>query len=721
MKSIIHPQRARTRLPGFLATTALLIATSVSLHATLPTPLVQLHFDEGAGTTTTNVGSLGGSAVFVQNSGFPEFTNLVATGVFTPGANTASVDFGDLGASHGAEQVNLTTDPSIVPDGTLGTNISGSFTLCGWVNARSMQTGYGGNRLLCALPSAWGSGGFDLVYNGDGSLQFAINTFADDGGVQSSTGKITASPSLDSANWVFFAVTFDPSLANNNVKFYFGNSTNLSTLDSQITYKSGQSVYTPGTLTVGNVGQGTWFWNDTGVSRALRGAIDEAQVYGRALTLAEVQEAQTGGAAPLVPATIAAQPTSLTVFEGQPATFSVGTSGSGPIAFQWQTNGVNVTDATNSSITFSSATTNMNGFVFRVSVANPVTSTFWSSNATLTVLPENGLKFFSSLSGNPANDAGNLLGNGVFTLADGYPTLSTNVPNGAFAPTNNFGSVDFGVFTNYATQSGGRAINYTNFLGNGNTMGPMTAFTICGWVNCASPDIGSGGNRIAYCLNGQNYGFDLVVATNGFDSNAFLKLGVNEWPDNTPAISSSSITIDPSESAANWVFFAVTYDGSLTSQNISFYFGNGSQAASLNWTTDYNKGPIQQSGILGLGNANKNIWFSGGQGTMGDVRSFRGLIDEVHVYNKVLTLEEIQASQIAPAVGVAASPTLNAKLLGNQIALSWVSTASFQLHSRTNLTTGTWENVGTAPTVNGATNTVQLPTTSPAQFFRLSQ
>ena len=176
------------------------------------------------------------------------------------------------------------------------------------------------------------------------------------------------------------------------------------------------------------------------------------------------------------------------------------------------------------------------------------------------------------------------------------------------------------MFTNYATQSGGRTINYTNFVGNGNTMGPMTAFTICGWINCASPDMGSGGNRIAYCLNGQNYGFDLVLATNGFDANAFLKLGVNEWPDNTPAISSSSITIDPTKSATNWVFFAVTYDGSLTSQNISFYFGNGSQAASLNWTTDYNKGPIQQSGILGIGNANQNIWFAGGQGTMGDAR-----------------------------------------------------------------------------------------------------
>lgn len=721
MKSLTHHQCARTRLPGFLATTALLIATSVSLHATLPTPLVKLRFNDGSGTTATNVGSLGGSAVFVQNGSVPEFTNLVASGIFTPGANTGSVDFGDLGASHGAEQVNLTTDLSVVPDGTLGTNISASFTLCGWVNARSLTTGYGGNRLLCALPSAWGSGGFDLVYNGDGSLQFAINTFSDDGGVKSSSGKITASATLDSANWVFFAVTFDPSLANNNVKFYFGNSTNLSTLDSQFNYKSGQSVYTPSTLTVGNVGPGTWFWNDTGVSRALRGAIDEVQVYGTALSLAQVQEAQTGGAAPLVPATITAQPSNLTVFEGQPATFSVGTSGSGPMTFQWQTNGVNVTDATNSSITFSSTTTNMSGTVLRVSVANPVTSAFWSSNATLTVLPENGLKFFSSLSGNPANDAGNLLGNGIFTVVDGYPATSTKVPTGAFAPSNNVGSVDFGVFTNYATQSGGRAINYTNFVGNGNTMGPMTAFTICGWVNCASPDMGSGGNRIAYSLNGQNYGFDLVVATNGIDANAFLKLGVNEWPDNTPAISSSSITIDPSESASNWVFFAVSYDGSLTSQNISFYFGNGTQAAALNWTTDYNKGPIQQSGILGIGNANQNIWFAGGQGTMGDVRSFRGLIDEVKVYNRVLTLEEIQAAQIAPAVGVVASPTLNAKLQGNQIALSWVSAASFQLQSRTSLTSGSWSNVGTAPTINGTTNTVQLPTTSPAQFFRLSQ
>ena len=715
MKKTITLQRARLQICWLALTAGWLVSTT--LDAALPNPLVKLSFSESAGTTTTNTGTLGGSAVFVQNSGYPAFTNLVATGAYSPGANIASGDFGDLGASHGAEQINLTADTNIVSDGTLGTNLSGSFTLCGWINARSLTTGWGGNRILCALPSAWGSGGFDLVYNGDGSLQFAINTFADDGGVKSSLGKITADPTAGAANWVFFAVSFDPGLANNNLNFYFGNATNLATLDSQATYKSGNSVYTPGMLTVGNVGPGTWFWNDTSNSRAMRGAIDEVQVFNYALSLSEVQEAQCGGVAPPVAATISAQPSNLTVFEGQPATFTVGVSGSAPITFQWQTNNVDVPDATNASIVFSTAATNLSGITLRASVANPITTAFWSSNVMLTVLPEDGVKVFTSLSATPANNAGNLQGYGTFTVSDGYPCLSTNVPSGPFAPTNNAGSVDFGVFTNYAenypNQSGGRAVNFTNFIGNGATMGYMAAFTICGWVNCADLEVGSGGNRIAYCLDQQNHGFDLVHTTGGS-----LKLGVNEWPDFTPVISSAMITADPAEAAANWVFFAVTYDGTLPNQNVTFYFGNADQAAQADVTADYNKGPILQSGILGIGNANATTWFAGGTGTNG-VRSFRGLIDELHVLNKALTLEEIQAIQLAPAtVPVALPPTLSATSQGNEIVISWTS-GNFQLQSRAALNSGTWANVSNVPTVIGTTSTVSLSATNPAQFFRL--
>jgi hypothetical protein len=713
MTTTMTPQRVHLQVCRFALAAALLVATA--LHAALPNPLVKLRFSEGSGTATTNTGTLGGSAVFVQNSGYPQFTNLVATGAYSPGANTSSVDFGDLGASHGAEQVNLTTDTNLISDGTLGTNLSGSFTLCGWINVRILNTGWGGNRILCALPSAWGSGGFDLVYNGDGSLQFAINTFADDGGVKSSSGKITADPAAGTANWVFFGVTFDPSLSNNNLKFYFGQATNLASLDSQANYKSGNSVYTPGKLTVGNVGPGTWFWNDTGNSRALRGAVDEVQVFNYALSLSELQEAQCGGVAPPVAVTITAQPSSLTVFEGQPATFTVGVSGSAPISFRWQTNNVTVPDATNAGIVFSSANTNLNGIVLRVSVANPITTAFWSSNVTLTVLPEDGLKVFTSLSASPANNAGNLQGYGTFNVRNGYPCLSTNVPSGPFAPTNNAGSVDFGVFTNYSenypNQAGGRAINFANLIGNGATMGYMAAFTICGWLNCADLEVGSGGNRIAYCLDQQNHGFDLVHTIGGS-----LKLGVNEWPDYTPVISSAMITADPAEGAPNWVFFAVTYDGTLPNQNVTFYFGNADQPAQTDVTADYNKGPILQSGILGIGNANATTWFAGDAGTNG-VRSFRGLIDELHVFNKVLTLEQIQAVQMAPAA--VPPPQLSASLQNGKIAIRWVSSGNFQLQSRSAANMGPWANVTNQPTVGGNTHTVTLGVTNPAQFYRL--
>ena len=685
-----------------LACAALLLLAS-SLHAAVPTPLIKLQFSEGAGTTATNSGWLGGSAVFVQNTGFPQFTNAIATGAYTPAGNKSSVDFGDLGAAHGAEQVTLTTDTTLVPDGTLGTNLSGSFTLCGWINRRSAANAYGGSRILNAMPGNWGSGGFDLVYNQNGSLQFAINTFADDGGVTSSPGRITVDPTAGTTNWVFFAVTFDPALPNNNVKFFFGSPTNLVTLDTQFTYKSGNTVYTPGTLTIGNVGQNSWFWNETsatgGNSRALRGMVDELQVFATALRLSEVQQVQCGGVTPPVPATITAQPVNLTVFEGQPAIFSVGVSGSAPIDFQWQTNGVNVPGETNSAIVFPGATTNLSGIALRVSVANPLSAVLWSSNAALTVLPENGIKVFTSLSSNPANNAGNLQGAGAFTVADGYPRISTNVPAGPFAPTNNFGSADFGVFTNfdgdYANQSGGRAINFANFNGNDATMGYMAALTICGWINCADLHIGSGGNRIVYALDTQNHGFDLV-----HDAGGALKLGINEWPDFVPAVSSAMITADPAGGTNNWVFFAVTYDGTQSSQNVSFYFGNGDLPAQPDVVQNYNKGPILQSGILGIGNANATTWFAGGTGTNG-VRSFRGLIDEIHIFNQVLSVDEIQAVQTAGET--VASPVLNSTMHDGKVVISWATGGNFQLQSRFAVNTGTWANVAEVPVVSGYT------------------
>jgi hypothetical protein len=425
-----------------------------------------------------------------------------------------------------------------------------------------------------------------------------------------------------------------------------------------------------------------------------------------------------------VPVAITTQPTSQTVFAGQAATFTVASAGYPLPTFQWMTNGVSVAGATNKTYTVFSATTNMSGIFVTVLVSNTFPSSALSTNnVTLTVVPASGsIMAFTSLSASPTANAGYLQGYGTFTIANGYPAVSANVPSGPDAPSGNSASVDFGTFTNYATQGGGRAINFANTIdasgapvGN---LGGFGAFTACGWVNCASIDQGYGGNRIVFCGDGSgSIGFDVTTYLDPF-SNVGIKLGVNGYSDSGGNPQSSGlITVDPANGSANWVFFAVTYDGTLTSQNVSFYFGNGATPAALDWTTDYNKGPIAKSGMLSIGNANQNTWFANGSGSAGDVRSFRGMIDEVHVYNKVLTLEEIQAAQVAPAstnvVVIAPTPVpLNISSSGANVILNWTDpTGLFRLAAGTNVTGITNVVSTTSPYTN--------PVSGSQSFFRL--
>ena len=61
-------------------------------------------------------------------------------------------------------------------DGTLGA--LNAFTICGWLNARDLTEGWGGNRIAFALASPDGPG-FDLVQVGNGALRIGINQWPD--------------------------------------------------------------------------------------------------------------------------------------------------------------------------------------------------------------------------------------------------------------------------------------------------------------------------------------------------------------------------------------------------------------------------------------------------------------------------------------------------------------------------------------------------------------
>jgi hypothetical protein len=87
-----------------------------------------------------------------------------------------------------------------------------------------------------------------------------------------------------------------------------------------------------------------------------------------------------------VPVSITAQPTNQAVTVGQTATFSVTATGTPPLTYQWQKNGVNISGASAVSYTTPATVTTDNGAKFDVAVSNyagSVTSTM----ATLTVNP----------------------------------------------------------------------------------------------------------------------------------------------------------------------------------------------------------------------------------------------------------------------------------------------------------------------------------------------
>jgi glucose/arabinose dehydrogenase len=81
---------------------------------------------------------------------------------------------------------------------------------------------------------------------------------------------------------------------------------------------------------------------------------------------------------------ISVQPADRLVSVGQPATFTVAASGQAPLSYQWQRDGADIPDATDSTYTLPSAQLSDNGATFRCVVSNSIGSVT-SNSATLTV------------------------------------------------------------------------------------------------------------------------------------------------------------------------------------------------------------------------------------------------------------------------------------------------------------------------------------------------
>ena len=131
------------------------------------------------------------------------------------------------------------------------------------------------------------------------------------------------------------------------------------------------------------------FTLERSVSLGLRAAIGRIALAGICIVLAacggsaDAPPPPGGGPAGQAP-TITQQPASLSVTSGQAASFTVAATGTAPLAYQWQRNGVDVAGATATTYALATTVLGDSGAVFRAVVTNTFGSAT-SNNATLTV------------------------------------------------------------------------------------------------------------------------------------------------------------------------------------------------------------------------------------------------------------------------------------------------------------------------------------------------
>jgi hypothetical protein len=128
----------------------------------------------------------------------------------------------------------------------------------------------------------------------------------------------------------------------------------------------------------------------------------------------------------------------------------------------------------------------------------------------------------------------------------------------------------------------------------------------------------------------------------------------------------------------NWRFFAVTYDSTLASGHVKFYFGSSTVAATLDVARDYARGAVGAS-ISRLCIGHFNVATRAGA----QDRMFRGLIDEVKVFGDALALEQIQQVQVQaakPGIAKAPNPADLAQDVPADAVLSWGPGAFAKTH-----------------------------------------
>jgi hypothetical protein len=211
----------------------------------------------------------------------------------------------------------------------------------------------------------------------------------------------------------------------------------------------------------------------------------------------------------------------------------------------------------------------------------------------------------------------------------------------------------------------GAAFNWVGVTAanGGSKLDVMQKFTLTIWVNMRSAPANT--DRLLGRLSTTPFpGFDFMIGTpnSGTLGAGNFKLAM--------AVDTSSAQGSTADTGADgtWRFVALTYDGSLTSQNVRFYTGGTNTAV-----TQLGSAITRNAGTVDTTTAEFRI---GSTVASGSDRTPPAWMDDARVYNTVLTAEELEA--VRQAGGGAVDPTRLIPVIDSQPA-SWSGYAGAQV------------------------------------------
>lgn|GEM_PF-932053 len=346
------------------------------------------------------------------------------------------------------------------------------------------------------------------------------------------------------------------------------------------------------------------------------GLIDEASFYNRALSVSEIQAVYNAGSVGkcLIPPAITAQPQSQTVPVGTNVTFTVIAVGAAPLSYQWRFGGTNLTGATGTSLTLTNVqSTNVGNYSVVITNAG---GSVTSSNALLSIVgctsTPLGLISWWAAEGN-ANDR--------FGTNDG-----TLVNGAGFAPGE--------VGQAFSVNGNGQYINILRSPG----LDVSNQVTIDFWMNSdPSNPIGS---AIEGLVTSDFYGIEMNSTPGHVGLNLFLSTNSGGFWPGTSDLNGIGMTFP----AGEWHHVAGTYDGT----NMQMYLDGRAFGNPRPWSGTISPMFVNSTVTIGSEDGRTSCGCGG--------RYFHGLIDEVDIFNRALSSNEIAAIYNAGSFGKCLPP-----------------------------------------------------------------